>query len=68
MGRTWIWRALGVTIRILSDGNIVGWVGGGSQKKTCTCNVALQANKSDASGGEWRRTMLEGTNDVRRGN
>ena len=43
----------------LADENIVG----GAEKSTCTCGVALQANKSDASRGEWRRTMLEETND-----
>ena len=59
----------GVTIKMLSGGNIVGRGRmQGTEVNLYRCGVALQANKSDASRGEWRRTMLEGTNDVRKGN
>ena len=61
-----------------SGGNLVSMgerLGGRDQKKRWNhgdCNsqvsrrVALRANKSDVAGGEWRRTMLEETNDGRR--
>ena len=54
------------------EGEGLGWLGsmvedGGERGGGVVFlyRLALQANKSDAGGGEWRRTMLEETNEGR---